>query len=59
MALLLECTEIKDCVPVYNKALKRFEKYGLFDELEMDTVTWQLVNSLKIRVALKLLFMME
>jgi hypothetical protein len=24
---------------VYNKALKRFEKYGLFDELEMDTVT--------------------
>jgi hypothetical protein len=52
--------EIKDLWPVYNKALKRFEpKYGLF--AETDTVTWQLVNSLKIRVALKLLtlFMME
>jgi excinuclease UvrABC nuclease subunit len=32
MALLLECTEIKDLWPVYNKALKRFEpKYGLFE----------------------------
>jgi DNA polymerase-3 subunit epsilon len=26
MALLLECTEIKDLWPVYNKALKRFAK---------------------------------
>ena len=32
MALLLECTEIKDLWPLYNKALKRFEpKYGLFE----------------------------
>jgi DNA polymerase-3 subunit epsilon len=32
MALLLECTEIKQLWPVYNKALKRFEpKYGLFE----------------------------
>jgi hypothetical protein len=32
MAVLLECTEIKDLWPVYNKALKRFEpKYGLFE----------------------------
>jgi DNA polymerase-3 subunit epsilon len=30
--LLLECTEIKDLWPLYNKALKRFEpKYGLFE----------------------------
>jgi DNA polymerase-3 subunit epsilon len=32
MALLLECTEIKNLWPLYNKALKRFEpKYGLFE----------------------------
>jgi DNA polymerase-3 subunit epsilon len=59
MALLLECTEIKD-LPVYNKALKRFEpKYGLFEyEAKWITVTWQ---TGKIRVALKLLtlFMTE
>lgn len=32
MALLLECSEIKQLWPIYNKALKRFEpKYGLFE----------------------------
>jgi DNA polymerase-3 subunit epsilon len=32
MALVLECTEIKELWPKYNKALKRFEpKYGLFE----------------------------
>ena len=32
MALLLECTEIKQLWPIHNKALKRFEpKYGFFD----------------------------
>ncbi|MEC5167210.1 DNA polymerase-3 subunit epsilon [Flavobacterium sp. PL11] len=32
MALLLECTEIKQLWPVHNKALKRFEpKFGFFD----------------------------
>lgn len=31
MALLLECTEIRNLWPVYNKALKRFEpKFGLY-----------------------------
>ncbi|MDX6188675.1 exonuclease domain-containing protein [Flavobacterium sp. Fl-318] len=31
MALLLECTEIKQLWPTYNRALKRFEpKYGLY-----------------------------
>lgn len=31
MALILECTEIKNLWPIYNRALKRFEpKYGLF-----------------------------
>lgn len=31
MALLLECTEIKNLWPIYNKALKRFEpKFGLY-----------------------------
>jgi DNA polymerase-3 subunit epsilon len=31
MALLLECTEIKNLWPAYNRALKRFEpKYGLY-----------------------------
>ena len=32
MALLLECSEIKQLWPVHNKALKRFEpKFGLFE----------------------------
>ncbi|MBP2282435.1 DNA polymerase-3 subunit epsilon [Flavobacterium sp. CG_23.5] len=32
MALLLECSEIKQLWPIHNKALKRFEpKYGLFE----------------------------
>ena len=32
MALLLECTEIKQLWPIHNKALKRFESnYGLFE----------------------------
>lgn len=32
MALLLECTEIKQLWPIYNKALKKFEpKYGFFE----------------------------
>ncbi|WP_294825237.1 exonuclease domain-containing protein [uncultured Flavobacterium sp.] len=32
MALLLECSEIKNLWPAYNTALKRFEpKYGLYD----------------------------
>ena len=32
MALILECTEIKNLWPIYNRALKRFEsKYGLFE----------------------------
>ena len=32
IALILECTEIKDLWPIHNKALKRFEpKYGLLE----------------------------
>jgi DNA polymerase-3 subunit epsilon len=32
MALLLECSEIKQLWPIHNKSLKRFEpKFGLFE----------------------------
>jgi hypothetical protein len=58
MALLLECTEIKD-LPVYNKALKRFEQNT--DCLNMKLNGYRYLATGKIRVALKLLtlFMTE
>jgi DNA polymerase-3 subunit epsilon len=60
---IVECTEIKDLWPAYNKALKRFEpKYGLF-EYEADGYRYLAIGKLTKNQScietFDILFMME